>query len=66
MGFPRNDLSKEYIDFLNRGIISPISHKTGAKYLLNNKNYYIDPGEGKKLKLIKKCDYFNLWEIQAK
>jgi hypothetical protein len=66
MGFPRNDLSKEYIDFLNLGIISPITHKTGAKYLLDNKNDYVDPGEGKKLKLIKKCDYFNLWEIQPK
>jgi hypothetical protein len=66
MGFPRIDLSKEYIDFLNRGTISPITHKTGAKYLLDNKNYYIDPGEGKKLKLIKKFDSFNLWEIKPK
>jgi hypothetical protein len=66
MGFPRNDLSKEYIDFLNRGIVGPITRKTRAKYLLDNKNNYIDPGEGKKLKLIKKCDYFTLWEIQLK
>jgi hypothetical protein len=66
MGFPRNDLSKEYIDFLNQGIISPIARKTGAKYLLDNNNHYIDPGEGEKLKLLNKCEYFTLWEIQPK
>ena len=59
MPFVTQEVSPEYVSQWETDI-------KNAKYLLDNKNHYIDPGEGEKLNLIKKCDYFNLWEIQPK
>jgi hypothetical protein len=63
LGFTRDAISKEYISFLNEGMLSQISQKTGAKYLIESKDIYINPREGKFLKLLKTDDTLKLWRI---
>ena len=63
MGFTRDAISKEYISFLNEGMLSQISQKTGAKYLIENKDIYINPQEGKFLKQLKTDGTLKLWRI---
>ena len=63
IGFTRDVISKEYIDFLNEGMLSPISQKTGAKFFIESKNVYVNPQEGKFLKLLKTNDTLKLWRI---
>jgi hypothetical protein len=54
---------KEYLDFLNRGLFSPLSRKTGAKYLLESNDVFINPQDGKFLKLMKKNGRIRVWKI---
>jgi hypothetical protein len=63
MGFTKDDISKEYIDFLNEGMLSQISQKTGAKYLIESKDIYINPRDGKFLKPLKTNGPLKLWKI---
>ncbi|MEJ2102637.1 MAG: hypothetical protein P8X68_22100 [Desulfobacterales bacterium] len=63
IGFARNTISKEYINFLNEGMLRQISQKTGAKYLLESKDIYLNPEDGRLLKLLKANGNLKLWRI---
>jgi hypothetical protein len=63
IGFTREDISKEYINFLNEGTLSQISKKTGATYFLEQKDTYVNPMDGKFLKLLKTNGTLKLWKI---
>jgi hypothetical protein len=63
MGFAEKSVLKEYLDFLNRGLFSPLSRKTGAKYLLESNDVFINPQDGKFLKLMKKNGRIRVWKI---
>jgi hypothetical protein len=63
IGFTRDAISKEYINFLNEGMLSQISQKTGAKFFLESKDIYINPQDGKFLKLLKTNGNLKLWRI---
>jgi hypothetical protein len=63
MGFASAGVLKEYIDFHNEGIVTPLSQKTGAKYLLECKDMYIDPQERRFLELVNEKDDLKIWEI---
>ena len=63
MGFTRDAISKEYINFLNEGVLGQISQKTGAEYLLESKDIYINPRDGRFLKLLKENGALKLWRI---
>ena len=63
IGFTRDAISKEYINFLNEGGLSKISQKTGAKYFIESKNTYVNPKDGKFLKLLKTNGDLKLWRV---
>ena len=63
VGFTRDAISEEYIDFLNEGMLRQISQKTGAKYLLKNKAMDINPEDGKFLQLLKTNGALKLYRI---
>lgn len=63
MGFAGRDISKEYVNFFNDGLIRPLSGKTGADYFLENRKTYVNPQDGKFLKLIEENHRFKLWKI---
>jgi hypothetical protein len=63
MGFAKKNILQEYLDFLNRGSFSPLSRKTGAKYLLESNDVILNPHDGKFLKLLKKNGRFKVWGI---
>jgi hypothetical protein len=63
IGFTRDVISKEYISFLNDGILSKIFQKTGAEYYLDNKNTYIDPKESRFLTLLSETNSFKIWKV---
>ena len=65
LGFTRDSISKEYINFLNEGILSQISKKTGAKYFIESKDIYLNPQDGRFLKLLKKNRRFTVWSIEV-
>lgn len=62
-GFPEADISKDYINFFNEGILTPLAQKTGVKYFLESKLKYINPQEGRFLKLLNKNNELTLWQI---
>lgn len=62
-GFAAQFIAKEYADFINRGLVSRLSKKAGIRYYLDDRNYYIDPREGKYLKFSTENGYFTVWEI---
>ena len=49
MGFSKEKISKEYVQFFNSGFITPLSHKVGVEYFLENKDIYINPKQGSSL-----------------
>ena len=63
MGFAKKNVAEEYAQYFNEGSVSPLSKKTGAKYFLEGKDIFIDPQEGRFLKLLKKSGNFRLWKI---
>lgn len=63
LGFARPNVLKEYRDFFNEGLVTPLSRKTGAKYFLERGDMYINPQEGRALELVKKCGSLKLWKI---
>ena len=63
MGFAKKSVAKEYTQYFNEGIISPLARKTGSKYFLEGKDLFIDPREGCYLRLSKKSGDFKLWNI---
>ncbi|MFC1881148.1 hypothetical protein ACFL2S_06590 [Thermodesulfobacteriota bacterium] len=63
MGFAKKNVAEEYAQYFNEGSVSPLSKKTGAKYFLEGKDIFIDPREGRFLKLLKKSGNFRLWKI---
>jgi hypothetical protein len=44
-------------------LFSPLSRKTGAKYLLESNDVFINPQDGKFLKLMKKNGRIRVWKI---
>lgn len=65
IGFAKENISREYSKFFNTGIIIPLSIKSGAKFFIENKDFYIDPYQGKNLKLRKRDGNLKLWEISS-
>ena len=66
LGFPQKRIRKAYLAFYNQGDILPLARKTGAKFLLENKGLYINPLEGRYLKLQKKGRDLRVWRIALK
>jgi len=64
VGFPIDDIRKEYLDFLNEGKILPLARKTGAQYFLENKRMYIDPQSGCLLRLAGKSSNLRIWQVR--
>jgi hypothetical protein len=63
INFAQQNIIKEYTDFFNKGFLVPLFRKTGAKYFLENSDMYINPQEGRFLKLLKQNKNFKLWKI---
>jgi hypothetical protein len=63
IGFATKTISTEYKKFFNEGILSQILRKTGAKYFLDNKKNYINPKEGRFLKLLNETNSFKVWKV---
>jgi hypothetical protein len=63
IGFTKTSVSKEYMSFFNEGLIIPLSKKTGAKYFLESNDIYVNPQDGRFLKLLKKNNRFKVWKI---
>jgi hypothetical protein len=63
IGFPKESIRKEYLDFLNEGEILPLARKTNARFLLERKNMYINPKDGEFLRLVKRKHNLRIWEI---
>jgi len=63
IGFATKTISKEYIKFINEGILGPILRKTGSKYFLDDKNTYINPEEVSFLTLLNETSSFKIWKV---
>jgi hypothetical protein len=63
IGFPKESIREEYLDFLNEGEILPLARKTNARFLLEPKNMYINPKDGEFLRLVKRKHNLRIWEI---
>ena len=63
LGFPTKNIRKEYIEFINEGDVLPLARKTKARFFLENKKMYINPLEGKFLKLLKESNDLKVWRI---
>jgi hypothetical protein len=63
IGFPEDRIRKEYQDFLNQGEVVHLARKTKAEFFLENKRMYIDPEDGKFLKLAKKTNDLRIWKV---
>ncbi|OPX40883.1 MAG: hypothetical protein B1H13_05090 [Desulfobacteraceae bacterium 4484_190.3] len=64
MGFPARGIKKEYIEFMNKGKVAALARKTGAEFFLENRHMYVDPEDGKFLKLMGKSDKLRVWKIE--
>lgn len=65
IGFPKDEIFKEYDQFLNRGILLPLAKKVGAKFFLESGDIYVNPEQGMSLKLIKEKGKLKLWMIKG-
>ena len=65
IGFAEEAIKKEYIDFLNKGKVAPLARKTGAEFLIENRRMYLDPEEGKMLRLMKDDDKLRVWKVEV-
>jgi hypothetical protein len=63
IGFTKTSVSKEYMSFFNEGLLAPISKKTGANFFLESSDIYVNPQDGRFLKLLKKNSSFKVWKI---
>lgn len=63
IGFPKNSIRKEYLEFMNEGEVLPLARKTNARFLLEPKGMYINPQNGKSLRLVKKGKNLKIWKI---
>jgi hypothetical protein len=63
IGFATKTISREYIKFINKGILSPILRKTGSEYFLDDKNTYINPKEAPFLTLLNETNSFKVWKV---
>ena len=63
IGFPKKEIKESYIDYQNNGEFIALACKTRAKFLVEQKKKYINPEDGRYLKLIKKSDNLKVWEI---
>lgn len=63
MGFPRDSIKKEYIEFMNEGEILALARKTRAEFFVEQKRNYINPKNGEFLRLVKKSNDLNIWKV---
>ena len=63
MGFPKNSTRKEYLEFVNDGEVLPLARKTNTRFLLEPKGMYINPQNGKSLRLVKKGKNLKIWKV---
>jgi hypothetical protein len=63
MGFPKDSIRKEYLEFVNDGEVLPLARKTNARFLLEPKGMYINPQNGKSLRLVKKGKNLKIWKV---
>ena len=65
MGFPEKGIKKEYIEFMNKGKVAALARKTGAEFFLEHRHMYVDPEDGKFLRLMKKSDKLRVWKVEV-
>jgi hypothetical protein len=63
MGFAKNCIRKEYLQFMNEGEVLPLARKTNARFLLEPKGMYINPQNGKSLRIVKKGKNLKIWKV---
>ena len=63
MGFPKDSIRKEYLEFMNEGEVLSLARKTNAQFLLEHERMYINPKNGKFLELVKKSKNMNIWKV---
>jgi hypothetical protein len=63
IGFPKDSIRKEYVDFLNEGEFLSLARKTNARFLLERKNMYINPKNGGSLRLVRKSNDLRIWKV---
>jgi hypothetical protein len=63
IGMPSSQIIAEYINFFKLGRFKDLSDKTGATYLIEGKDIYIDPRESKHLELIGGHKKLKIWKI---
>lgn len=63
IAFADQYITKEYLEFFDKGIVIPLSRKIGVKFLLEDRNKYIDPQQGKLLRLNTTNEAYTLWDI---
>jgi len=63
IGFTKTSVSKEYMSYFNEGLLAPISKKTDAKFFLESGDIYVNPQDGRFLKLLKKNSSLKVWKI---
>ena len=66
MGFPEKGIKKEYIEFMNKGKVAALARKTGAEFFLEHRHMYVDPEDGKFLKVMKKSDKLRVWKVEGR
>ena len=51
------------MSYFNEGLLVPISKKTGANFFLESSDIYVNPQDGRYLKLLGKNSSFKVWKI---
>ncbi len=64
IGAPAKAIKKEYVNFFNEGEVVNLARKTSVKYFIENRKKYINPPDGRALRLLKKNDELKIWEIE--
>ncbi len=63
IGFPEKEIKDAYIDYQNNGELIALACKTRANFWVEQKKMYINPEDGRFLKLVKKSDNLKVWKI---
>ncbi len=62
-GLPAGSIRNEYVAFFKEGAFKELSRRTSAAFLIEGKDMYLDPGEGRFLEPLARKGEVRLWRI---
>jgi hypothetical protein len=63
IGFPCAAIQAAYVDFFKAGRFLKLAEQTGARFLIEAQDIYLDPAESRTLRLRGSAEKFHVWEI---